>query len=188
MQKTRVLAGIAALLLIPALAMAQKTSYDYDKTANFSGFKTYALKEGTPVGQKLIDDRIVAAIDAALAAKGFTKSESNPDVFVVYHVAFDKQKDISTFSSGYGGGYGAYGWGYGGGWGGGTTSTQVRDILVGTLVIDVADAKNKAMVWRGMGVKEVDTQAKPEKRDKSITNAVNKIFKNYPPKQDKKST
>jgi hypothetical protein len=188
MQKTRVLAGIAALLLIPALAMAQKTSYDYDKTANFSGFKTYALKEGTPVGQKLIDDRIVAAIDAALAAKGFTKSESSPDVFVVYHVAFDKQKDISTFSSGYGGGYGAYGWGYGGGWGGGTTSTQVRDILVGTLVIDVADAKNKAMVWRGMGVKEVDTQAKPEKRDKSITNAVNKIFKNYPPKQDKKST
>jgi hypothetical protein len=182
MQKTRVLAGIAALLLVPALAMAQKTSYDYDKTANFSGFKTYALKEGTPVGQKLIDDRIVAAIDAALAAKGFTKSESNPDVFVVYHVAFDKQKDISTFSSGYGGGYGAYGWGYGGGWGGGTTSTQVRDILVGTLVIDLADAKNKAMVWRGMGVKEVDTQAKPEKRDKSITNAVNKIFKNYPPK------
>jgi hypothetical protein len=182
MQKTRVLAGIAALILAPAVAMAQKTSYDYDKTANFSGFKTYALKEGTPVGQKLIDDRIVAAIDAALAAKGFTKSESNPDVFVVYHVAFDKQKDISTFSSGYGGGYGPYGWGYGGGWGGGTTSTQVRDILVGTLVIDLADAKNKAMVWRGMGVKEVDTQAKPEKRDKSITNAVNKIFKNYPPK------
>ena len=33
-----------------------------------------------------------------------------------------------------------------------------------------------------MGVKEIDTQAKPEKRDKSITNAVNKIFKNYPPK------
>ena len=188
MQKTRVLAGIAALLLIPALAMAQKTSYDYDKTANFSGFKTYALKEGTPVGQKLIDDRIVAAIDAALAAKGFTKSESNPDVFVVYHVAFDKQKDISTFSSGYGGGYGAYGWGYGGGWGGGTTSTQVRDILVGTLVIDVADAKNKAMVWRGMGVKEVDTQTKPEKHNKNITNTINKIFKNYPPKQDKKST
>ena len=33
-----------------------------------------------------------------------------------------------------------------------------------------------------MGVKEVDTQAKPEKRDKSISSAVNKIFKNYPPK------
>lgn len=185
MQKTRLLAGLAALVLMPALALAQKTSYDYDKTANFAGFKTYAQKEGTPVGQQMIDDRIAAAIDAAMAAKGFAKATANPDVFVVYHMAFDKQKDISTFSTGYGGGYGPYGWGWGGGWGGGmgTSTTQVRDILIGTLVIDIADAKKGQVAWRGMGVKEVDTQAKPEKRDKSITNAVNKIFNNYPPKQ-----
>ena len=181
MQKTRVIAVLAATLLVPALAMAQKVSYDFDKSADFGALKTYALKEGTPVGQQLIDDRIVSAIEAALASKGLTKSASDPDVVVVYHVAFDKQKDISTFSSGYGGGYGPYGYG----WGGGTTSTQVRDILIGTLVIDMADAKKKQVVWRGMGVKEVDTTAKPDKRDKSITNAVNKIFKNYPPKVKK---
>jgi len=185
MQKIRVLAGLAALLLVPALAMAQKTTYDFDKSADFTKFKTYVMKEGTPVGQQLIDDRIIAAIDAAMTSKGFTKAPSNPDVVVIYHVAFDKQMDISTFSSGYGGGYGPYGYGWGGGWGGGTTSTQVRDILIGTLVIDIADASKKNMVWRGMGTKEVDTTAKPEKRDKSITNAVNKIFKNYPPKVKK---
>jgi len=172
-----------ALLLAPAVAAAQKVSYDYEKSADFKSFKTYAFKEGTKVGQELIDARIMAAIDTEMAAKGFTKADSNPDVFVVYHVAFDKQKDISTFSSGYGGGYGPYGWGWGGaGWAGGTTTTQVRDILVGTLVIDMADAKKNQLAWRGMGVKEVDTQAKPEKRDKSINNAVKKIFKNYPPK------
>ena len=110
MQKRLVTLALA-LVLAPALALAQKISYDYDKTANFAAFKTYALKDGTKVGQQLIDDRIVAAIDAELAAKGLTKAEANPDVFVVYHVAFDKQKDISTYSSGYGGGYGAYGWG-----------------------------------------------------------------------------
>jgi len=185
MQKTRVFAGLAAMLLVPALAMAQKTSYDFDKSADFSTLKTYALKEGTPVGQQLIDDRIVAAIEAALASKGLTKASSDPDVVVVYHVAFDKQKDISTFSSGYGGGYGPYGYGWGGGWGGGTTSTQVRDILIGTLVVDMADAKKKQVVWRGMGVKEVNTTAKPDKRDKSITSAITKIFKNYPPKVKK---
>jgi hypothetical protein len=182
MQKT-LLTLAMAIVLAPALAMAQKVSYDYDKTATFASFKTYAHKDGTKVGQPLIDDRIVAAIDAEMALKGFTKSESNPDVFVVYHTAFDKEKDISTFSSGYGGGYGGYGWRYGGGWAGGTTSTQVRDILIGTLVIDMADAKKNQVVWRGMGVKEVDTQAKPEKRDKSINSAMKKIFKNYPPKQ-----
>ena len=182
MQKTRIVAALAAILMIPALAAAQKVSYDFNKSANFASFKTYAHKDGTKVGQQLIDERIVNAIDAAMAAKGFTKSET-PDVFVVYHVAFDKEKDISTFSSGYGGGYGPYGYGWGGGWGGGSTTTQVRDILVGTMVIDIADAKGNQLAWRGMGVKEVDTQAKPDKRDKSITNAVNKIFKNYPPKQ-----
>jgi len=181
MKKTLVTLVLASALT-PALAMAQKVSYDFDKTANFAALKTYALRDGTKVGQPLIDNRIVEAIDAEMAAKGFTKTEANPDAFVVYHIAFDKEKDISTFSSGYGGGYGAYGWGYGGGWGGGSTSTQVRDILMGTLVIDMADAKAGQLAWRGMGVKEVDTQAKPEKRDKSIANAVKKIFKNYPPK------
>jgi hypothetical protein len=181
MQKRRVTTSLAVLLVVPALVLAQKVSYDYEKSTNFAAFKTYAHKDGTKVGQPLIDDRIAAAIDTQLAAKGLTKTESNPDVFVVYHVAFDKQKDISTFSSG-GGGYGPYGWGWGGGWAGGTSTTQVRDILIGTLVIDMADAKKGQLAWRGMGVKEVNTQASPEKRDKSINEAVKKIFKNYPPK------
>ena len=152
------------------------------KPAKFAVFSTYAHKDGTKVGQPLIDDRIAAAIDAEMAAKGFTKVDANPDVFVVYHVAFDKQKDISTFSSGYGGGYGPYGWGWGGGMAGGSSTTTVKDILIGTLVIDMADAKAAKVVWRGMGTKQVDPQKKPEKRDKSISEAVNKIFKNYPPK------
>ena len=116
--------------------MAQNVSYDFDKTLPSSA---YAHKDRHAGRQQLIDDRIVAAIDAALAAKGFTKSDDNPDVVVIYHMAFDKEKDISTYSSGYGGGYGAYGWGMAAA-GGGTTSTQVRDILIGTLVIDMADA------------------------------------------------
>jgi hypothetical protein len=186
MQKRLVTAGMLALL-IPVVAFAQKVSYDYDKTASFATFKTYAHKDGTKVGRQLIDERIVAAIDTQMAAKGFTKVEANPDVFVVYHVAFDKQKDISTFSSGYGGGYGPYGWGWGGGWGGGmsTSTTQVRDILIGTLVVDLADAKKSQLAWRGMATKEVKTQASPEKRDKSIGEAMKKIFKNYPPKVKK---
>jgi uncharacterized protein DUF4136 len=181
MQKTRILAAIAALVLAPALARAQDVTYDFDKSTNFSGFRTYAMKEGTPVGQKMLDDRIIGAIEAQMAAKGLTKATANPDVFVVYHVAFDKQKDISTFSSGYSGGYGPYGYHYGGGMG--SSTTQVRDIVIGTLVIDVIDAKAGQVAWRGMGVKEIDTTAKPDKRDKSINKAVEKIFKNYPPKK-----
>jgi hypothetical protein len=170
-----------AMALSPALLLAQKVSYDFNKAANFAAFKTYAQKDGTKVGQPLIDDRLAAAIDTELTAKGLTKTETNPDLVVVYHVAFDQEKDISTYSSGYAGGYGPYGYGWGGGMG--TTSTQVRNILIGTLVIDIADAKAKQVAWRGMATKELDPQAKPEKRDKNISNAVKKVFKNYPPKQ-----
>ena len=42
--------------------------------------------------------------------------------------------------------------------------------------------RTKQMAWRGLGTKEIDTNAKPEKRDSNITKAVEKIFKNYPPK------
>ncbi len=183
MQKRILITSLVIALFAPVLAMAQDVTYDFNKTADFTKFKTYAMKPGTPVGQQLIDDRLIAAIESQLAAKGFTKDDANPDVFVVYHVAFDKQKDISTFSSGYAGGYGPYGYRWGGGMG--TSTTQVRDILVGTLVIDMADAKAKQIVWRGMGTKEIDTTAKPDKRDKSINKAVEKIFKNYPPKVKK---
>ena len=167
---------IAALVLAPAVLLAQKTSFDYDKTANFAAFKTYALKEGKKVGDPLVDNRIIAAIESELAAKGLTKSESKPDVVVVYHVAFDKKQDITAFSTG----GGPYGYRWGGGWG--TTDVRVNEILVGTLVIDVADANKNEVVWRGMGVKEVDVQAKAERRDKNINNAVKKILKDFPPK------
>jgi len=175
-------AAAAVILLLPAAALAQKTTFDFDKTADFSKFKTYARKDGTKVGDPLIDNRIVAAIDAELAKKGLTKNDANPDVVVVYHVAFDKQKDVTAYSSGYGG----YGYRYGGGWGGSTTNVRVNEILVGTIMLDVIDANKKEVAWRGMGVKEVDTQAKAEKRDKNITEAVAKLFKNFPPPPPKK--
>jgi hypothetical protein len=104
-------------------------------------------------------------------------------VIVVYHVAFDEQKDISSYSSGPM--YGGYGYGWGGGWGMTTTDVRVREILVGTLAVDMIDAKKKEVAWRGLGTKEIDTNAKPEKRDSNISKAVEKIFKNYPPKVKK---
>jgi hypothetical protein len=168
-----------AVAFVPAIAAAQKTTYDYDKAAPFTQYHTYAMKTGTPTGQTLIDNRLTAAIEAQLAAKGFKKDEANPDVFVLFHMAFDQQKDISSYSSGPM--YGGYGWGYGGGWGSTTTDVRVREILVGTLAVDVVDAKKKEMAWRGLGTKEIDTHAKPEKRDSNINKAVEKIFKNYPP-------
>ena len=177
-QRTVILA--LAMAALPAIAAAQKTTYDFDKTAPFAQFKTYSMKDGTPTKNPLIDKRIIAAIETQLAAKGFVRNDAAPDVFVLFHVALDEQQDITAYSSGPM--YGGYGWGWGAGWGTTTTDVRVREIVVGTLAIDIVDAQRKEIVWRGLGTKEVNVNAKPEKRDTSIAKAVEKIFKNYPPK------
>ena len=177
------IALVVGLVAAAAPAFAQKTTYDFDKTATFAEYRTYALRDGTPSGQALFDNRVVAAIDAQMALKGFKKVTATPDVFIVSHVALDEQKDITSYSMGTG--YGPYGWGYGGGWGSTTTDVRVRNIIIGTLAIDMVDAKKQQVVWRGLGTKEINPNAKPEKREENVNKAVEKIFKNYPPKVKK---
>jgi hypothetical protein len=39
-----------------------------------------------------------------------------------------------------------------------------------------------AIVWRGVAERDLNPGASAEKREKNITKATEKIFKNYPPK------
>ena len=165
----------ASLALLTTTAMAQDVTYDYDKGADFSGLKTYAWVRGTPVNDELNHKRIVNAIDAQLAAKGFTKVEAgaNPDVLVAYHASFNRDLQVTGFNTGWGG----YRFGPGG-----TGSARVDQIVVGTLIVDLVDAAKKTIVWRGVATKDLDPNASPEKREKNINKAAEKLFKNYPPR------
>jgi len=101
------------------------------------------------------------------------EGDANPDVLVAYHTSFDRNLRINAFGTGWGGPRF-------GGLRSGTATTQ--EILSGTLVVDIVDARTKAMAWRGMASGDVNTTAKPEQRDKNINRAVQKMFKNYPAK------
>jgi hypothetical protein len=164
----------ASLMMLGTVAIAQNVSYDFDKSADFSKFKSYTWVRGTNLNDALNHGRIVRAVDAQLAARGFSKVDSpaNADVLVAYHASFDKNLQINGFSSGFGG----YRFG-----GMRTGTATAEEITVGTLAVDIVDAKTKTIVWRGMATKEVDPKASPEKRDKNINRAAEKIFKNYPP-------
>jgi hypothetical protein len=166
---------VLGLLAATAPSRAQQTSYDFDPGATFSTFRTYVWKTGTPAPEHFLHQRIVAAIDAQLAAKGLTRTDTNPNLYVTYHAVMDVQKSITGFGTG----HGPFGWG----WGGlDTINLNLNEIPVGTLVIDLGDAAREQLVWRDMGVKNIDFHAKPEKRDAAIAKAVEKILKNYPPK------
>ena len=169
------LVGTALLATLASTASAQDISYDYDKSADFSRFKTYAWVPGHNLPDELNNQRIVSAIDRQLAAKGLRRVDANasPDVLVAYHALFDKDVEIRGFSSGWAGyRFGAHRSG----------TARVEEVVVGTLAVDVIDARTRTIVWRGMATKDVDVKADPEKRDKNINKAAEKLFKHYPPK------
>ena len=169
------LVGIAGVALMSTTAFAQSVSYDYDRSADFGGYKTYSWVPGTSVDDVLNHKRIMSAVDAQMALKGFTRVEraTNPDILIAYHATFSKNLEINGFSSGWGG----YRFGPGQ-----THRARVDEIVTGTLVIDLVDARSNTIVWRGTATKEIDVDAKPENRDKSINKAAEKLFKNYPTK------
>ena len=167
--------AVIGLALFGTITFAQNITYDFDRSAPFARFKTYAWVKGTPVNDALNDKRIVGAIDSQLTAKGFTKAaEGTPsDVLVAYHASFDKNLQINGFSSGWGG----YRFG-----GTRTGRATLDEVTVGTIAIDLVDASTRSIVWRGLASGELDPHAKPEKREKNIQKAAAKLFKNYPPK------
>lgn len=169
--RTATLATTASLVLLGTIAFAQSVTYDFDRAANFSRYKTYAWVRGTDLNDELNHRRIVTAVDAQLALDGLSKVEAtaNPDVLVAYHASFDENLQITGFATGWGPRFGRSG------------TATASEILVGTLVVDVIDADTKNVVWRGTATKELDANAKPEKRDKNINKAAEKLFKNYPP-------
>ena len=174
----RTLAVAAALSLVGAGAFAQDVKVDYDKAADFTKYKTFAIKLGTSWNNPLSEKRVLAEIQQGLTEKGWTATtdDAKADAVVVLHGATEKQKSLNTF---YSGGYGGYGWR--GGWGGGMSSstTTVDEYTVGTLVVDIFDAKTKALVYRGTASDEISN--KPEKNAKKLAKASDKLFKDFPP-------
>jgi hypothetical protein len=113
-----------------------------------------------------------------------TKTDSDPaDLYLAYETAVGTEKQYTSYNTG---------WGYGPGWGtgwygsGGMSSTttygSTSTIYVGQLDISMYDPASKQLVWRGVASKTLDPKAKPEKKDKNVVKAVQKLLKNYPPK------
>jgi hypothetical protein len=185
--------GLAVSALLPAAAMGQKVSYDYDRDANFTRLRTFALKdsptkettatETTTYDTPFAKERINEAVVSELEGRGLRRADEHPDVYVITHRNFETQKNYTAYNYGWGlGGYGyGYGWGWGGyGWDPGYTDIQVRDIIVGTTTIDLEDAATGELLWRGVGVKRVHVHSSPEHREKRVARGVAKIFKNFP--------
>ena len=175
--KTMVVTGFA--LAVAGGAWAQDVKVDYDKAANFGAIKTFSLKLGTSWGNQIGEKRVTDEITQALTEKGWKLVPEGPaDAQVVLHGAGQTKRTLNTFYSGMGG-YRYRGFG-----GTGTATTTESEYTVGTLVVDIFDAKGENLLWRGAAQDELSD--KPDKNIKKLAKASDKLFKDFPPGSAKK--
>lgn len=167
---------LTTLLWLSAAAFAQQVQFDYDHSANFSGYKTYQWVDyrEVPVGDQILDRDIKRAVDAQLAAKGLRRVESEGDLHVGYQASVSQEKEFDSL-----GGWGPFGWG--GPWGGGNTRVTTSTIDVGMLTVGIFDPAAKRLVWRGSASKTLDIKKDPDKNFRNLEKAMAKLFRNYPP-------
>lgn len=173
--------SLGGFLVLTVGCSSMKVNTDFDRQADFSSYKTYAwrdsatsLKDKDPLGH----ERIVKAVDGELQTHGFQIASQDPDIVVTYHSSSDQQTTLNTDYMGGGWGFGP-GWRWGGGLGMTSSTTTVQHYDVGTVVLDMWDAKLKRLVWRGTASDTVSDD--PRKNAQKITQAARKLFEGYPP-------
>jgi hypothetical protein len=160
--------AVVALLLAPVTISAQykeKVRTDWDPTAPFASYRTYAWTAGTPAENPLAEKRIHDFVEQQLALRGFTKSD-NPDVYMATILTTKEHQEI--YANGFYGGY----------WYGGPLYATVETTLTGTLIVDMYDAKTKQLVWRGTRTDNISS--KPSKNTERADEAITKMFAKYP--------
>jgi len=155
------------------LAFAQSVYVNHSPNANFSQFHTYAWgqqQNPNEIKSPFMAQEAQNQINAQLQSKGFhlVQESESPDLIVVASGGMKVQTSYNAWGTG--------GWG----WGGGMTTITPEQNVVGTMVVDLYDAKAKQMVWRGIAEGTLN-ESNPEKNMKLVDKAVAKMFKKFPP-------
>ncbi len=181
--KSLLYTGALGLMLITAVTACSPTmnvTTDYNKSTNFSQFKTYSFKHFETQQNTISElnrDRIIKAVKGELNKKGMTENDDNADVYVNVVAMFKNKQEVTGYSDyyGYGGMYRPYMYGPGFS----TTQVEVSDYKDGSLFIDIVESKENKLVWEGIGNSRIDGPVKNP--DTVIPQAIAKIMANYPP-------
>jgi hypothetical protein len=165
-----------ALIVCAMTAHAQKVKVDWDRTTDFTLYKTYKWTKipspRTPTPE--IEQLIYSNVDAQLEAKGLKKIENGePDLYVGYSVTLEEANGqtpaapVAESSS----------WQTGSSWSAHQPSDKAE--RKGTLDIDIAEVKKNLLVWKGSVMAEVGDSVNDARV--KITKGVSKVFAQYPP-------
>jgi hypothetical protein len=155
-----------------AIAFAPDVSVDYDHNVDFARLHTYSWL-GVRAGTSIWQDRITHAVDTELKSRGLERVENGADVSVAAMGQVTERDTLETFYDGF------PGWGWHGWAGIGTATTTIVPNRVGNLTIDMFQGGSKKLIWRGIASEVISS--KPDKNDKKLDEAVDKMLKHFPP-------
>lgn len=180
---------ILPLLLILSACQSPQLQPDFDPGRDFAGYRSWSWQEPAvqfkPDDPRLHSDlttqRIRDAITQQLDQRGLrpAASASTGNLQVqAWWIVDNRQEQISTQVGG--------AWGdpwRGGFWGGPSfVETRTLDYQVATLQIDLFDARDGKLVWRGSAEQLLGRrQASPQQREAAIQALVARILSQYPP-------
>jgi hypothetical protein len=186
----RALAGVFNRRMLTSLFVAaislsavarDKITATWDKSLDFSKFKTYSWAPHGAVSHPMLAADIAGAIEDELNARGLKKVTSGSDLIVQVYGSIDADETLYSNDPLYMGTggippfdpsmtgpalIGFYG----------NTSVVVQK---GQMVVDLIDATNKKLAWRGMASESVGSHD-PDKLIKEVNAAIAQMFKKYP--------
>jgi hypothetical protein len=174
--KSRLCWSLALILAgLETSGLAQKIRVGYDKSADFSKYKTYTwAKPQAPISRPFVYENVVGEVDDDLKAKGLQRIEKDGDLMLVA-------------AGGIGFGYNmppafVMNFDY---WSGEEDTALLTAPLVGegTLILALVDRASNKLVWRGTAKENIDPEV--AKSLPHIEKAIDKLLKEYPPKHTK---
>lgn len=171
MRRSQILGVLILSLLAARGALAQKVTVEFDQAADFSKYKTFAIRNGElnsrnpALNSELVKKQIETDIERDLTARGLTEAPGRADVNVVYKFGAARKSEIETYPAGW--------------YGRGTRVVRVP-YSEGTLVIDLRDPSTRSLVWRAIASEERSDATKIAGK---LDDMVKKSFEKYPPKK-----
>ena len=183
---TRYATLAGAAILLAACASGPTIESDYDRTIDFSQYKTYGFFN--PMGienpnySSIYGSIFRDAISKEMESRGYRMSD-NPDLMINVSGRLQDKTKVTTTSDPYmSGGYYGYRRGAYGAWGGygyGTT-THVSNYTEGTVNVDIVDRNLKRMIWEGVAVGRVNEKKSNEETRANIYSGIQEMFAGYP--------
>ena len=162
---------LALGLLLGLSAFGQKIQVEADRDANFSGYRTFAIRQARlnsrnpALNSDLVRKRLDGDIRRALEKKGLTfVPEGRADLQVRYTLGAARRVQRELYPAG---------------WRGLGTRVVRVPYTEGTLVLDLRDPATRSLVWRAIA-----RQDKPDasRLEGKLDDMVRKSFDKYPPK------